>query len=232
MTSGQETSQACLLPAGFFENGNRKGKIMKKYSCCLLLVVSFFFTFYTQHASAAEFELNGPRYYGGNTIAFTINAQVAADTDSFGFDIQYPATMLRFLRHERGTLLEKGFTHIPAHVPSPGLLRIGGMDIGGYKIPEGAEGTLFTLLFEFLDGSECAGTITATRLKDDISGLSTGDQPFDMNTDLASLIQTLKILAGSEIEPHPCLADINGDSKIGLEEAIHLLMSLTVTDSR
>ena len=205
---------------------------MKKYSCCLLLVVSFFFTFHTQHACAAEFELNGPHFCGSNTIAFTVHAHVTDDTDSFGFDIQYPATMLRFLRHERGTLIEKGFSHIPAHVVSPGLLRIGGMDIGGYKIPEGAEGTLFTLLFEFLDGSECAGTITATRLKDDISGLSTGDQPFDMNTDLASLIQTLKILAGSEIEPHPCLADINGDSKIGLEEAIHLLMSLTVTDSR
>jgi len=206
---------------------------MKINISCLLIVVFFCLIFFhAQHACAAEFELNGPHFYGGNTIAFTVHAHVTAETDSFGFDIQYPATMLRFLRHERGTLIKKGFSHIPAHVVSPGLLRIGGMDIGGYTIPEGAEGTLFTLLFEFLDSSECDGTVSAARLKDDISGLSTGDQLFDLNTDLASLIQILKILAGSEIEPHPCLSDINGDGKIGLEEAIHLLVRLTVTDSR
>ncbi|MFP4031164.1 MAG: cohesin domain-containing protein [Desulfococcaceae bacterium] len=205
---------------------------MKKYSYCLLLVVSFCFCFHARHARAAELELKGPHFYGPNTLAFTVNAHVTTDTDAFGFDIQYPATMLRFRRHERGALLEKGFSHILARVVSPGLLRIGGMDIGGYKIPNGAEGTLFTLLFEFLDGSECDGSVYPTGLKDDISELSTGENPFDLNADLASLIQMLKILAGHEIEPPPCLADINGDDRIGLEEAIHLLVRLTVTDTR
>ncbi len=204
---------------------------MKTYICWFLLFVSFCFTFHAQHVSAVEFELNGPHFYGGNTIAFTVNAHVTADTDAFGFDIQYPVAMLRFLRHERGALLEKGFSHIPAHVVSPGLLRIGGMDIGGYTIPEGAEGTLFTLLFEFIDGSECDGAVYASRLKDDISGLSTGNRQFDLNTDLASIIQILKIIDGFDIEPHPCLTDINGDDRIGLEEAIHLLMQLTVAQA-
>lgn len=195
--------------------------IMKPSQFCLPLAFALQILAALPHVYASEFHLRGPQFHDDGRIIFTVSAEVTSDTDAFGFDLAYDPAVLTFLGFGRGPLLGKGFHHLMGREVSPGNVRIGGMDVGGNVIPANSSGELVHLTFQLHNA--CQVTLALFHPKDDLEEALATAYAADLSTNLSSLIQVLKITSGLKETPNPCLSDISGDSRIGLEEAIHIL---------
>lgn len=143
--------------------------------------------------------------------------------DALGLDVRYDAGSMTLVSVTRGDLLSHGFDLYATNMPTPGCLRLGAADAGGYAIPAGATGVLISLVFEPV--GICANAdIRITAFKDDLAGLPDASVLHD-NPSLAAAIRLLSIAAGADLPPLECPETVPG--KV-LEEAIRLLREMAL----
>ncbi|MCP4349417.1 MAG: hypothetical protein GY795_28385 [Desulfobacterales bacterium] len=192
------------------------------------------FCFHLAHnTQAASLEISKTAS-AGNLVTYTVSVNSAPNKVlSFGFDLNYDFNVLRYKKHEQGSLVPNGFIFLVNEL-SQGTVRIGGTAMGNNSnIQQGQSGTLVVLTFEAV-ANNGNGKITFANIKDDIKEWSAKDSvslPGDINSDktsdLSDAILSLKLLSGIVINDIYADADVNYDKKIGIEEAVYILQKIS-----
>ncbi|MCP4106292.1 MAG: hypothetical protein GY749_12255 [Desulfobacteraceae bacterium] len=192
------------------------------------------FCFHMAHnTQAASLEISKTAS-AGNVVTYTVSVNSAPNKVlSFGFDLNYDSSVLRYKKHEKGSLVPSDFIFL-VNEPSQGIVRVGGTSVGkNTNIQQGQSGILVVLTFEAV-ANNGNGKITFASIKDDIKSWSVKDSvsvPGDINSDktsdLSDAILSLKLLSGIVINDIYADADVDYDKKIGLEETVYILQKIS-----
>ncbi|MGE0083981.1 MAG: cohesin domain-containing protein [Desulfococcaceae bacterium] len=136
----------------------RKGLFVVLVSVCILIGTA---------AYGASLEMDTQKAAKGETVTFTVSVNNAPNqVAAFGFDISFDPAVLQYKSHEKGSLIQNGFSLFDANEISAGQLRIGGLDFGGSPIQQGSSGILARLTFLVLQNKNCE--VQLLDLKDDL----------------------------------------------------------------
>ncbi len=118
------------------------------------------------------------------TVTITVRIQNAPnEVDRFGFEVPYDPSILNYTGLTRGPLVEN-FDFFVVSNPAPGVISVGGFEVGEDKIPPGASGDLVYLYFKIIQreaGSKIP--IDIRDLKDDLTGWSASNGCFQCGYD-------------------------------------------------
>ncbi|MEZ4528550.1 MAG: Ig-like domain-containing protein [Desulfobacterales bacterium] len=129
-------------------------------------------------AYGANLEMDTHTASQGDTVIFTVSVNNAPNqVAAFGFDINFDSTVLEYKSHEKGALVQSGFSLFDANEISAGQLRIGGVDFGASPIQQGGTGILVRLTFLVLQNKSCE--VQLLDLKDDFKTWSTKNGQFE-----------------------------------------------------
>jgi len=129
-------------------------------------------------AYGASLEMDTQKAAKGETVTFTVSVNNAPNqVAAFGFDISFDPAVLQYKSHEKGSLIQSGFSLFDANEISAGQLRIGGLDFGGSPIQQGSSGILARLTFQVLQNKSCE--VQFTDLKDDFRTWSPKNGQFE-----------------------------------------------------
>jgi hypothetical protein len=125
-------------------------------------------------AVAAQLELDDQMGGPGSTVIYTLSVNDTPNAvSSFGVDIGYCGSILRFESYDFSGGLLDSFSFKDVSTPAPGVLRVGGFTAAA-PMPAGASGFLVKLRFTVLDcdqGQEC--NLPLSGLKDGMVGWTT-----------------------------------------------------------
>ena len=159
----------------------------------------WFLLFECEEDNSGALDIVGKAGAPGGTVTIPVRIQNAPnEIDSLGFEVTFIPTLLSYTGFTRGPLVEN-FVFFDVANPEPGLIRIGGFEVGEDTIAAGASGDVVYLNFEVIQCTASASyPLDLQELKDDLAGWPTSGGCFQCG----------------------CNGDVNGDGEITPMDAL------------